>query len=114
MTTWHMLFMGIAGAALLANVVGSALGYWRIAPTVSHWGQMLIRFGMALAGVSCTSAAASAWLQGLAGHERVAWEAAAYFGFAVLALGLLVGAVERDFVRRRAARQHLSERHGGD
>lgn len=98
----HLVLMGLAGLALLTTVVGGALGFWRIAPSTSHRSQMLIRFGMAVAGVSCFATVLSSVLQGATWRDRVHWELAADVGFLLLSLGLLVGAVTRD-IRRRAA-----------
>ena len=106
----HITLMAIAGAALLSATLGSALGWLSIAPSTSSGSQMLIRFGMAAAGVSCVATVISTVLMGAGWRERVHWELAADAGFAVLALGLLIGAVERD-VLRRASRNHRRERH---
>lgn len=107
----HLVFTALAGAALLALVIGAAVGFWRISPSVSGRSQMLIRFGMAVAGVSCVATVLSSWLTGAGWRDRVHWEIAADAGFAVLALGLLLGAVERDVMRRRATRDQLRQSH---
>lgn len=90
----HIALMLVAGLALLAIVVGSALGFWAIAPTATGHSRVLIRFGMALAAVSCIAAVMSATLMGATWRERVHWELAADAGFAVLCLGLLLGKLE--------------------
>jgi hypothetical protein len=112
--SWHLFFMGATAAFLLTTVIGSALGFWRIAPSASNRSQMLIRFGMAVAGVSCFATVLSSVLLAAGWRDRVHWELAADAGIAVLALGLLVAAWERDVLRRGATRQHLSQGHGDD
>ena len=111
--TWHLIFMACAGICLLAAVIGGALDLWRICPTTSYRSQTLVRFGMAVAGVSCTLTVLQTWLMGATWRERVHWELTADAGFAILALGLLLGAVERD-VLRRTARQGVRHSHGDD
>lgn len=102
----HITLMAIAGAALLAAVLGSALGLWSIAPSATGHSQMLIRFGMASAGVSCVATVISTVLMGAGWRERVHWELAADAGFAVLAVGLLWGPIERALLRRTARNGH--------
>jgi hypothetical protein len=109
----HIALMSVAGLALLSIVIGGALGFWTIAPTATGHGRVLIRFGMAVAAVSCIATVLSSLLQGATWRERVHWELAADAGFAVLALGLLLGTLERTF-HRGAARDdgHKQHAHG--
>lgn len=106
----HIALMLIAGTALLAAVLGSALGWWTIAPSTTGRSQMLIRFGMAVAAVSCIATVLSSLALGATWRDRVHWELAADAGFAVLALGLLIGAIERERLRR-APRNQRHDRH---
>lgn len=99
-TTIHLLCMAVVGAALLAAVIGSAMHFWRISPSASPWAQMLIRFGMGISGASSFASVFSALLTGAGWRERVHWELASDAGFAVLAVGLLCAAVERDVLRK--------------
>lgn len=95
----HIAFLLVAGFALLSVVIGSALGFWVIAPTATGHGRLLIRFGMAVAAVSSLSAAMSSIVLGATWRERIHWELAADAGFAVLAVGILLSAIERAFDR---------------
>jgi hypothetical protein len=106
----HIALMAVAGGALLTAILGSAIGWWCIAPSATGHSQMLIRFGMAVAGASCVATVISTVLMGGGWRERVHWELAADAGFAVLALGLLIGPIERELLRR-ASRNQGHQRH---
>lgn len=110
-STMHLLFLSITGIALLTAVIGNALDLWRLSPSIWPVGQTIIRFGMSISGVSCVAAALSAWAMGAGWRERILWELAADGGFAVLSIGLLVGAIERDIMRRRAAMKRGEKRY---
>lgn len=110
-TTLHLIFTGLAALALLGSVVGAGLGLWRIAPSVPPRSQLVIRFGMAVAGASSAATVLSSLMLGATWRDRVHWEIAADAGFALLALGLLWGALERDVLRRRATGDEARERH---
>jgi hypothetical protein len=112
--TLHISLMLIAGATLLIAVFGNALGYWRLSPSIWPVGQTIIRLGMSVAGVSCIATVVSSALLGTGWRERVHWELAADAGFALLSIWLLVGAAERDLRARRAARDEVRQRQGGD
>lgn len=107
----HVVLLAATGATLLAAVVGNALGVWRLSPSVWPIGQAIIRLGMGIGGACSLGAALIAWMTGATWRERVAWELAADFGIALLALGLLVGAVERDILRRGAAVKRAGNQH---
>jgi hypothetical protein len=109
----HIAFLFVSGITLLAAVGGNAAGYFRLSPSVWPIGQAIIRFGMATAGSASMGAALLAWATGATWRDRIAWELAASAGFMVLSIGLLVGAIERDILRR-TARKNLSQQHGGD
>lgn len=110
-TTLHLIFMGVAGAAFLTAIFGAALGFWHIAPSATERSQMLIRFGMSLTGAGCIATVLSAWAMNAKWYDRVHWELAADAGVAFLALGLLIGPVERAIFCNRAARHRTHQRH---
>jgi hypothetical protein len=110
-TTLHLFFMGAAGMAFLTAIFGAALGFWDIAPSATPRSQMLIRFGMALSGAGCLATVLSAVAMDAKWYDRVHWELAADAGVAFLALGLLIGPLERRILHRRAARHSVQQRY---
>lgn len=111
MSNWHLIFMGVAGVAFIATIIGAALGCWHIAPSATERSQMVIRFGMALTGASCLATVLTSIAISAKWYDRVQWELAADAGVAVLALGLLMGPVERRILGRRTARQGAQQRY---
>jgi hypothetical protein len=99
-TTIHLACMAVVAVALLTAVIGAALHLWRISPSASPWAQMLIRFGMGISGAFSFASVLSALVSGAGWRERVHWELATDAGFAILAVGLVTAAIERDLVRR--------------